>query len=322
MGRRSYAAVPNRLIEDCSLKHTTKRIAVALLMENRRRSGCIRISLEDLAKRSGCGVSTVQKGLRELTAHGYVTQERNSYYSLTLGRRIYTKNTYRMEHISGGYTLVPRSALRRRGKRGSAHASFSVLIYLYRCAGRSGRAYPSLRHMADKLRGCGASKASVCRALAMLEEELTLIRRECRRMRRDLSCNSYFLTDMVISGKTSAVPAAASDASTAGKEPVFFQLWGGLKLGKLPGINKITGVSILRKREKGVCQFVRSDKLLGRSRICDPPADKPPVSGSRTKRRSKRRIDRQNACHCLQEKDKTKNISSGEQGAAEQFRRY
>ena len=118
MGRRSYAAVPNRLIEDCSLKHTTKRIAVALLMENRRRNGCIRISLEDLAKRSGCGVSTVQKGLRELTAHGYVTQERNSYYSLTLGRRIYSKNTYRMERISGGYTLVPRSALRRRGKRG------------------------------------------------------------------------------------------------------------------------------------------------------------------------------------------------------------
>ena len=86
MGRRSYAAVPNRLIEDCSLKHTTKRIAVALLMENRRRNGCIRISLEDLAKRSGCGVSTVQKGLRELTAHGYVRQERSYYYSKALGR--------------------------------------------------------------------------------------------------------------------------------------------------------------------------------------------------------------------------------------------
>lgn len=288
MGRKSYAAVPNRLIEDCSLKHTTKRVAVALLMESSRRNKGICISYEDLAKRSGCGIGTAQKAVQELIAHGYVTQERNYRYCEALGRAIIAKNTYRIVQLPGGYTLVPRSALRRRGKRGGAHASFSVLLYLYRCAGRVGRAYPSLRRMADELHGCGASKASICRALAMLEKELSLIRRECRRMRQDLSCNSYYLTDMVIAGKCfkeTHTDAEATNANTvlAGVNPgssyvngispkeLFFQLWGGLKLSKLPWINKITRVYILRKREKGVFEFVRSYKLLGKSRITKIP---------------------------------------------------
>ena len=251
MGRKWYTAVPNQLIEDCSLQHTTKRVAVALLLENRRRNGKIRISFEDLAKRSGCGLVTAQRAIKELIAHGYVTQERNSYYSLTLGRRIYSKNTYRMEHIPGNYTLVPRSALRRRGKRGSAHASFSVLLYLYRCAGRSGRAYPSLRHMADKLRGCGASKASVCRAILMLKQENTVIRTECRRMRGDSSCNSYFLTDMVIAGKQQK-PKDVLGTREIHKNSEF---WGGLKMNKLPWNNKITMGFNERKEKSGVAQF-------------------------------------------------------------------
>ncbi len=279
MGRRSYAAVPNRLIEDCSLKHTAKRVAVALLMENRRRNGSIRISYENLAKRSGCSVGTAQKAIKELIAHGYVTLERNYYYSLTLGQAVYGKNSYRMVQIPGSYTLVPRSALRRRGKKGSAHSSFSVLLYLYRCAGRVGRAYPSLRRMADDLHGCGASKASVCRAIIMLEKEMTLIRRECKRMRRDLSCNSYYMTGMVIAGKNTKKAVREEDTALAveaqeadfiieeSPESMLFQLLGGLKLSKLPRINKITRDYILRRREKGVCQFVTSYKFLGKFRL-------------------------------------------------------
>ncbi len=50
-------------------------------------------------------------------------------------------------------------------------------------------------------------------------------------------------------------------------ESMFFQLSGGLKLSKLPRIDKITRDYILRRREKGVCQFVTSYKFLGKFRL-------------------------------------------------------
>ncbi len=250
MGRKWYTAVPNQLIEDCSLRHTTKRVAVALMLENRRRNGKIRISFEDLAKRSGCGIATAQKAIKELIAHGYVEQENSFYYSLTLGRRVYAQNTYRIVNIPGSYTLVPRTALRRRGKRGGAHASFSVLLYLYRCAGRVGRAYPSLRQTA---KGCGASKASVCRALQELKQENTVIRTECRKMRGDLSCNSYFLTDMVIAGKRPESENVLEIQKTEGKS----EFMGGLKFSKLPRINKITR-GYKRREEKYFSMQIRN----------------------------------------------------------------
>ncbi len=251
MGKKWYTPVPNQLIEDCSLSHTAKRVAVALMLENRRQNGKIRISYGDLAKRSGCSVSTTQKAVQELIVHGYVTYERHFYYSVTQGKYVRSKNTYRMAKISGSYTLIPRTALRRRGKNGGAHAVFSVLLYLYRCAGRVGRAFPSLRRMADDMKGCGASKASVCRALAMLRMEGAFIRLECRRMRGDLSCNSYHMTDMVIAGKhpTNADIAICPENKENSKH------YGGLKLGNLPENNKITGDYILREKKYGVAEF-------------------------------------------------------------------
>lgn len=278
MGKKWYTPVPNRLIEDCSLHHTTKRVAVALLLENRRRNGKIRISFEDLAKRSGCGLATTQKAVRELIAHGYVTKENNYRYSLTLGRVVLTKNTYRMVRVPGSYTLVPRTALRRRGKKGGAHASFSVLLYLYRCAGRVGRAYPSLRRMADDLNGCGASKASVCRAMMMLKKENMVIRTECKRMRGDFSCNSYFLTDMVIAGKQ----LENENISKIFQKEEKSELSGGLKFDMLPRINKITKDHILRRRDKGVCQFGRFYKFLGKFRIERKQWDFADVRNSKT----------------------------------------
>lgn len=249
MGRKWYTAIPNQLIEDCSLRHTTKRVAVALMLENRRQNGKIRISFEDLAKRSGCGIVTTQNAVKELIAHGYVEQANHYYYSLSLGRHVYSKNTYRMVNIPGSYTLVPRTALRRRGKRGSAHASFSVLLYLYRCAGRAGRAFPSLRRMANDMDGCGASKASVCRALQMLKQESTVIGLECVRMRGDHSCNSYLLTDMVIARKQTE----HKNIFETPRNQENIEFLGGLKLNNLPLNNKIT--KGYKKREEKYCVF-------------------------------------------------------------------
>lgn len=269
MARRWYAATSNRLIEDCTLQHSTKRIAFAMLARTRRRNGVIRVSLQELAADSGCSVSTVQRAIQELISHDYITREHNYRYSLTLGRPVLTKNTYRI-NCQGSYTLIPCSIL----KAAVSHSCFSVMLYLYRCAGRTGRAYPSIRTMANELNGCGASKASVCRALAALKELGFFIKLLCQKIRGDLSCNSYYLTDMVRKNGHPEPVVEATDSDAHIDSPVG----GGLKLSNHPWINKITGVSILRSREKGVGQFGRFHKFMGTLRgFWDALRGRPPI---------------------------------------------
>lgn len=255
MALRSYAPVPNRLIEDTCLRHSTKRVAYVMLLETRRRNGVIRISYSDLAAKSGCSVSTTQRAVQELIDYNYITKDRNFRYSLSLGRPVLTKNTYRVNPCLGSYTLIPRSIL----AYAVSHSCFSVMLYLYRCAGREGRAYPSIRRMASHVAGCGASKASVCRALLLLKGLGFFIKLFCQRKRGDLSCNSYILTSMV----TKKVCPLPVEGAAEAAQPDIPLVTGGLKLSKRPWINKITGVFILRRREKGVGQFRVFHKLLG-----------------------------------------------------------
>lgn len=60
-----------------------------------------------------------------------------------------------------------------------------VLLYLYCCAGRKGRAWPSLRHIAGLLEkngkhGMDMAKSTVCRALGLLRRLQAVIRLQCR----------------------------------------------------------------------------------------------------------------------------------------------
>lgn len=254
MSKKWYTKTPNRLIDDCTLKHSTKKVAFTMLFHVRR-NGVIRISILELSVESKCGTATVQQAIRELIAHGYITKEKNYRYSPALGQPVLTKNTYRF-NTRGSYTLIPRSILASP----VTHSCFAVMLYLYRRAGRTGRAYPSIRNMTDAEQGCGVSKASVCRALLVLKSLGFFIKLFCQRVRGDLSCNSYYLTCMVIKNGR---PQSDCEATEEVRPSAHISDLGGLKSDKLPRINKITGISILRRREKGVGQFGKFYKVLG-----------------------------------------------------------
>lgn len=195
MTLKVYSNIPNRLIDDVELPHIAKQIAVVLIFA--ARNSIVRgITIRRFAKLCHCTTGTVQKRLSTLEQKGYIAKHRSYRYSLSLGRCVYAANEYELTlPTEGGYTLIPRSILRRK----VTGSYFTVMLCLYRRAGRDGRAYLSIRYTAgtrkDKLGGCGVSKASVCRALQLLKKLRFLISLPCERRRGDLSCNSYLLTE-------------------------------------------------------------------------------------------------------------------------------
>lgn len=147
------------------------------------------------------------------------------------------------------------------------------MLYLYRCAGREGRAYPSIRHIAGirkdctKIPGCGVSRASVCRALAALEKLLVFIKLSCRSVCH--RCNSYLLTNMVKKGGLTVPHALAQD--DVQQVPVF-PSGGSLKIDKCPMVNKITRV-LHTQNKKMLCllkTFFRRTAALFRSQPTSP----------------------------------------------------
>lgn len=270
MTLKLYGKVPNHLIDDVELPHVAKQIATALIFA--AKGNVVRgMTIRRLAKLCHCTTSTAQKHLTALEQKGYIAKRRAYRYSLSLGRCVYAANEYELIlPTEGGYTLIPRSILRRK----VTGSCFTVMLCLYRCAGRDGRAYPSIRYIAgarkDKLGGCGVSKASVCRALQLLKKLRFLICLPCQRLHGGLSCNSYLLTEMV-GAKAGAVRAALMSPeqplvqpSAESALPPFSRLRGGLKISTLVSNNKITGDLYLEGKDKGVFKFGTLYKTLDR----------------------------------------------------------
>lgn len=187
---KSYVALPNRLIEDVNLHYTSKRVALALFAHAGRKSK-IRKTVSALAAQSGCCTATVQQAIRELGDAGYITKETNYRYSQGLAMPVYAACEYTLNRsLSGGYTLIPRALL----KVAVTPAAFCCLLYLYRKAGREGRAFPSLRTLARQLM---IGKATVARALAVLVRLQEIVKRFCKTRNGDFSCNSYYPTRLV-----------------------------------------------------------------------------------------------------------------------------
>ena len=268
MTLKRYAKVPNRLIDDAGLPHVAKQIATALIFA--AKGNIVRgMTIRRLAKLCHCTTGTVQKHLSTLERKSYVAKHRSYRYSLSLGRCVYAANEYELTlPTEGGYTLIPRSILRRK----VTGSCFTVMLCLYRRAGRDGRAYPSIRYIAgarkDKLGGCGVSKASVCRALQLLKKLRFLISLPCQRRQGGLSCNSYLLTEMV-GMKAGAVRTASASPeqplgqpSGEGTLPPASCMGGGLKNKTLDSSNKITGDSYLEGKDKGVFKFGTLYKTL------------------------------------------------------------
>lgn len=194
------AFIPNELIADPALHFTSKRIAVVLLHLSGRKGRTVTVSFRELAALAGCSTATAQQAVQELLLGGYLLKEKTYRYSQSRGRVIQGANRYAWIRRQGGYTMVRREIL----GYALTPAAFCNLLYLYRCAGPSGRAFPSLRRTAGRLKhavGLAMAKSTVCRTLELLRKQQAMVRHFCRTLPGCLAANSYYLTDMVISSR-------------------------------------------------------------------------------------------------------------------------
>ena len=233
------AMIPNDLINDTAVQYSTKRIAVALLLLSGRKNRSVTVSIAALARIARCSTTTVQQAIRELVNGGYIIKSRNYRWNERLGRLGYASNSYCWVRRTGGYTMVRREIL----GYDLTPAAFAELLYLYRCAGRTGRAFPSLRQIAGLLKdACAAglemAKSTVCYAARALSVAQAAIRKHCKKMDQSHAANSYYLTDLVVS-RPSAAPYVG----------------GGPKSDKHIFINQITMGFNERKEKSGVAQF-------------------------------------------------------------------
>lgn len=223
------AAVPNNLITDTALSYTTKRVAFVLLLLAGRKGRYVTVSFAALAQLCKCSTTTAQKAVKELCAQGYLLKSNRYHFGEKLNHLIYASNRYFWLRREGGYTLVSRDIL----AYDLTPAAFVTLLYLYRCAGRKGRAFPSLRRIAEI--GLDMAKSTVCLALKALRLLQALVRHKCMTRRRCHASSSYYLTNFVFS--RNLLPSE-----------------GGPKTDKPISINQITEDHTERKRTEKAAQ--------------------------------------------------------------------
>ncbi len=222
------AAVPNNLITDTSLSYTTKRVAFVLLLLAGRKRRYVTASFAALARLCKCSTTTAQKAVKELCTRGYLHKSNRYHFGEKQNHLIYASNRYLWLRREGGYTLVSRDIL----AYDLTPAAFVTLLYLYRCAGRKGRAFPSLRRIAEV--GLAMSRSTVCLALKALRLLQALVRHKCITKHCCHSSSSYYLTNFVFNRNQ-----LSSEGSPKIDKPIF--------------INQITGNYTERKRtEKAV----------------------------------------------------------------------
>ena len=217
------AAVPNNLITDTALSYTTKRVAFVLLLLAGRKGRYVTVSFAALAQLCKCSATTAQKAAKELCAQGYLLKSNRYHFGEKLNHLIYASNRYFWLRREGGYTLVSRDIL----AYDLTPAAFVTLLYLYRCAGRKGRAFPSLRRIAEM--GLDMAKSTVCLALRALRFLQAVVRHKCMTRSRCYASSSYYLTNFVFSRKQLLTE-------------------GSPKIDKPISINQITGNYTERKR--------------------------------------------------------------------------
>lgn len=221
------AAVPNNLITDTALSYTTKRVAFVLLLLAGRKGRYVTVSFAALAQLCKCSSTTAQKAVKELCAQGYLLKSNRYHFCEKQNHLIYASNHYLWLRREGGYTLVSRDIL----AYDLTPAAFVTLLYLYRCAGRKGRAFPSLRRIAEI--GLDMAKSTVCLALKALRLLQALVRHKCMTNRRCYASSSYYLTNFVFSRNQ-----LRSEGSPKNDKPI--------------SINQITGENTERKKTEGV----------------------------------------------------------------------
>ena len=205
-----YVTLTNALIQDKALQYSSKMVAYALAVA-RRKDGTTRQTISQLCAMTGLCRATVQQGLRELEEAGYLTRQRTYRFSLALARPVRDTTCYKLLRAPGQpFTMLPLDLL----GYALTPAAFGVLLYLYRCAGQEGRAFPSRRRIGRFL---DMAKSTVGAALAALKDLGLFIRCRCLRRRGDFSMNSYHMTNMAIAGASSQEAPAISSAMGVGR---------------------------------------------------------------------------------------------------------
>ena len=253
-----YATLTNALIQDKSLHYTSKIVAYALAVA-RRKDGTTRQTISQLAAMTGLCRTTVQNSLQELECAGYLIRQRTYRFSLALARPVRDTTCYKLQRAQGqSFTMLPLDLLGYQ----LTPAAFGVLLYLYRCAGREGRAFPSRRRISRFL---DMAKSTVGAALAALKELGLFIRCRCMTHHGDFSMNSYHVTNMAMVG---AGDAANENFSSGG----WVEIWA------TPYSNKITGDLYLEGKEKR-CGVIRQFEQFWRENVFPGNTSAPPGTG-------------------------------------------
>lgn len=234
------AVVPNALINDTTIHYTTKAVALALLFLSGRKNRTVTVKYAELAKISHCSAATAQQAVMELIRGGYIIKKRSYRYSDERKRLIYAANRYVWVKRTGGYTLLRREIMSYK----LLPSALANLLFLYRCGGRKGRAFPSIQHIAGKLKAAekvslDMAKSTVCLALKALRLVQAVVRHHCSTKRGCYAANTYYLTDMVITGRASS----------------RFSGEGSPKFSKHIPINQITGAYTYKDRKNCVGEF-------------------------------------------------------------------
>lgn len=249
---RKYTAIPNQLIDNTVMHYTSKVLYCALAFMQRR-NGRVKVTISQMVSLSGLCEKTVLQAIQELESCGFLRRKRNWRWSALTNAIVYASNTYKLSYdFSSGYTLISSAVMDIK----TTPAGFSVLLFLYRCAGRTGRAFPSIRYISGAWKeksgkGLEMSKSTVQRVLNQLERMQAFVKKLCEKRVGSLSCNSYYLTDMVPGKIASVYTGNMSQISIANffvscSVPIFSE----------PSIsNKITRGLYFEEKEKGVGQF-------------------------------------------------------------------
>lgn len=185
MRKENTFKVPNQLISDGNLSFTARRMGVVLYSRINRFGTC-RKSLHTLAELACCAVATAHKAISELEGAGYITRSRHYRFDPDLQRPVYDCNTYHCPLVTKSFTLVPRRVF----QHDLSASSFILCMYLFQQAGNNRRAFPSISLMGDAL---AMGRSTVCRCLRLLRAGALWLVQTCRKLSRDLSCNSYYV---------------------------------------------------------------------------------------------------------------------------------
>lgn len=181
-----YFKLPAELIT-AKVPRSTLPVA-AVLYAYCDRSGVVSKGQAELASLAHCDRKTVQRAAEQLQEAGFLRIEQTTRYDKTLGIVVRGRNRYVLDMAAlEHYALIPYALLRYTSLL--TPATFTVAVFLCKCADVEGRSHPSINYIARALH---MAHSTVCEALKAVRELPLFFRQWCRMLTGNFSVNSYF----------------------------------------------------------------------------------------------------------------------------------